>query len=87
MAPSKDQRSCWQSSVEGAARRTYGQGVQDGCWIGPQPARPKEREAMTTRRITRTVTQRVRVPRPGGGTRTIPVRIKRTVTLTTRRVR
>ena len=50
--------------------------------------RQETRKEMTTRRtITRTGTHRVRIRRPGGGTRTIPIRVKRTLTVTTRRIR
>ncbi|HSH60733.1 MAG TPA: hypothetical protein VK988_14070 [Acidimicrobiales bacterium] len=40
---------------------------------------------MATTRTTRTTTKPVRVRFPNGTTRTVPVRIRRTVTVTTRR--
>jgi len=47
----------------------------------------KGQEVTRRRTITRTGTQRIRVRRLGGGTRTIPIRVKRTLTITSRRIR
>ncbi len=49
-----------------------------------QRAPPTEEQTMTTRRITRTQTRHVRVRRPNGSTRRVPVRIKTTVRVTRR---